>query len=258
MKLFIVFFLVVTSAAASAADAAESKSRRSGAEVRKMLQKRRDESIARNGGMVYSQPDGKTVEIVNRQTVVPVGAIAEAVEKLRARSRIPVRVVGERTDNAGTWVELVCNDTDPSVLSAVDDGWARTNLRMLTTDGPDAEKLQTRLDKWMWRAVGASMGIGVSIMQPSIMGSFSRISELDAIPTTHPEPPMLNCFSEHSVHFGIEKVKMTTYRKACEEGWAPAPTNEIQKAIWDKVHAIPDKPMKVKFDPAAQKGKVTK
>ena len=37
-----------------------------------------------------------------------------------------------------------------------------------------------------------------------------------------------------------------TYKKACEEGWAPAPTNDIQKAIWDKVHAMPTAPIKIK------------
>ena len=30
---------------------------------------------------------------------------------------------------------------------------------------------------------------------------------------------------------------------------APAPTNEFQKAVWDKVHAIPQNPMKIEFDP---------
>ena len=40
-----------------------------------------------------------------------------------------------------------------------------------------------------------------------------------------------------------------TYKEACEEGWAPAPTNEIQKAIWDKVRATPKNPMKIEFDP---------
>ena len=44
------------------------------------------------------------------------------------------------------------------------------------------------------------------------------------------------------------KVRIT-YKKACEEGWAPAPTNEFQKAIWEKVHAAPKNPMKIKFDP---------
>ena len=32
-------------------------------------------------------------------------------------------------------------------------------------------------------------------------------------------------------------VRYVTYRQACIEGWAPAPTNDVQKAIWEKVHS---------------------
>ena len=41
-------------------------------------------------------------------------------------------------------------------------------------------------------------------------------------------------------------MRRTVYRKACEEGWAPQPTNDVQKAIWDKVHAMPTEPLKIK------------
>ena len=48
---------------------------------------------------------------------------------------------------------------------------------------------------------------------------------------------------------GVAVRRRVSYRKACQEGWAPAPTNDIQKAIWDKVHAVPATPMKIEFDP---------
>ena len=38
-----------------------------------------------------------------------------------------------------------------------------------------------------------------------------------------------------------------------QQGWAPAPTNEVQQAIWDKVHQIPDKPITIEFDPKTDK-----
>ena len=47
----------------------------------------------------------------------------------------------------------------------------------------------------------------------------------------------------------MKMVKIGTYRQACQEGWAPAPKNDEQKAIWNQVHAIPDKPIKIEFDP---------
>ena len=36
---------------------------------------------------------------------------------------------------------------------------------------------------------------------------------------------------------GIPQIRRVSYKNACEEGWAPAPTNEFQKAIWEKVKA---------------------
>ena len=38
-----------------------------------------------------------------------------------------------------------------------------------------------------------------------------------------------------------------------EEGWSPSPTNDVQRAIWEKVHAIPDKPLTIEFDPKIDK-----
>ena len=36
---------------------------------------------------------------------------------------------------------------------------------------------------------------------------------------------------------GITPYRRTTYREACQEGWAPQPTNDVQKAIWEQVKA---------------------
>lgn len=44
-------------------------------------------------------------------------------------------------------------------------------------------------------------------------------------------------FAKHLSDFGVKPRKMATYKRACQEGWAPAPTNDIQKAIWEKAKA---------------------
>jgi hypothetical protein len=49
--------------------------------------------------------------------------------------------------------------------------------------------------------------------------------------------------------YDLVAPRIVPYKLACEEGWAPAPTNEYQKAIWDETHAIPANPMKIEFDP---------
>lgn len=46
---------------------------------------------------------------------------------------------------------------------------------------------------------------------------------------------------------GVIPREYTTYKRAGREGWAPAPTNDIQKAIWEKMNQVPDKPMTIEF-----------
>ena len=49
-----------------------------------------------------------------------------------------------------------------------------------------------------------------------------------------------------SQHFDMRPYRRTTYLKACEEGWAAPPADKFQQAIWDKVHAMPTEPIKIK------------
>ena len=35
-------------------------------------------------------------------------------------------------------------------------------------------------------------------------------------------------------HTGFEPAVIATYETACREGWAPVPTNDVQRAIWAK------------------------
>ena len=44
-------------------------------------------------------------------------------------------------------------------------------------------------------------------------------------------------------------MRRIPYRQACKEGRAPVPTNDVQRAIWNKVHQIPDSPLVIEFDP---------
>ena len=52
---------------------------------------------------------------------------------------------------------------------------------------------------------------------------------------------------------GLAPEILANYYEACERGWALAPTNAAQKAIWKKVHQIPDKPITIEYDPKKDK-----
>jgi len=36
---------------------------------------------------------------------------------------------------------------------------------------------------------------------------------------------------------GMAAPKLVPYLKACQEGWAPVPTNDYQKAVWERVRS---------------------
>ena len=62
-----------------------------------------------------------------------------------------------------------------------------------------------------------------------------------------------NALIEVAATRGIGMISFASYRTACQQGWAPAPTNDAQRTIWQEVHQIPDKPITIKFDPKRDK-----
>ena len=71
----------------------------------------------------------------------------------------------------------------------------------------------------------------------------------DAIKADMPCPEPFNRMIMSATALGAYVKRRTSYHKACEEGWAPAPTNEVQKAIWEQVKADkergPTNPIKI-------------
>ncbi len=50
-------------------------------------------------------------------------------------------------------------------------------------------------------------------------------------------PQVMGTAMSQAKAMGIGLVRRTTYKKACEEGWAPPPADEFQKAVAEKVTA---------------------
>ena len=82
-----------------------------------------------------------------------------------------------------------------------------------------------------------------------LMRNVRSVRDLDAVALEQFGVEEILHLRESTSHYGLVPWRQATYKKACEEGWAPAPTNEYQKAIWEKVHAVPKNPMKIEFDP---------
>ena len=70
-----------------------------------------------------------------------------------------------------------------------------------------------------------------------LMRDVRSASDLDAVDLERFGIEEILHLRESVAHYGLVPWHQATYKKACEEGWAPAPTNEFQKAIFDQVKA---------------------
>ena len=207
-------------------------------------------------GMVIEAPfTGKRVRIVDGQRRV--GAeVFEAIAKEFAETvwfkveRVhgatsPKTVLPD--DTVGLVVRVEDCEGTPTLLIAPENGWAKVNIAGLATDNPNADILSQRVRRAIWRAVAYVLGAGNERL-PSVLSPIETIADLDKLPPT-PTPEAFNTILHAAEVRGIGKIKFVTYHRACDEGWAPAPTNDVQRAIWEKVKADkergPTNPIKI-------------
>ncbi len=69
------------------------------------------------------------------------------------------------------------------------------------------------------------------------MHTVTTAADLDSLFSERYTFDFVQGMSKHLPNLGIKQFTRTIYKKACEEGWAPAPTNDYQKAVWEQVKA---------------------
>ena len=225
------------------------------------------EKVSQNGNRVIKpgSQKGKIAFIVT-QDEVPFGVFRDLAVELAKDSLY--NSVCEKAENgepaalkakskADIAVIIRADDTTPSLLAAVDDGWAVVNVRKLAEGlkTPEAVKKfhEKRCRSQMLRAYVAVAGGFSSQYQGNIL-SIRKISDFDLCETFIPNDAAM-AMERYLAARGVTPAIRKRYRSACQEGWAPAPTNDIQKAIWDEVHAIPTKPIKIEYNEKRDKGK---
>lgn len=125
---------------------------------------------------------------------------------------------------------------------------ALINMTVLSKDVTSGLR-QDRVEKLTWRAIGHLVGCGAPDGYTCVMKPLRNMAELDAMPNKFIHPASFFKARPYFDMCGVTPARKGIYEAACQQGWAPAPTNEYQKAIWDKVHAMPATPMKIEFDP---------
>lgn len=122
-------------------------------------------------------------------------------------------------------------------------------IGLINADRFSSILLEKILLREIWRTIGFTGGAGYAPYRGCVMQPAFNDNEIAALMGDVLQPMTLQPFRKFEDRFKMKRTRMVPYELACEQGWAPAPTNDIQKAIWDKVHAAPKNPMTIEFDP---------
>lgn len=210
---------------------------------------------ARHGGRVRNTANqrGKIV-VVNAQKTIDASQITEPMEKLSDHLKVAIDVQnGEATEpgkarelkkklGANALLMIVeCETCSEPMLVAPDGAWAVVNVKALGD-----RNLDTRLRKEVVRAFAYLCGGTKSQYADPMTAAVTDIRQLDLIGQAEMPIDVLTRMTEYLKTLGVTPYEEASYQTACRQGWAPLPTNEVQQAIWDKIHEIPAEPIKIK------------
>ena len=245
-KLIIIALAALSVASLVAEDTKEPTAKKSNKEIMDHI------AMKRYGGKIR-QPNSECGEIVfvNSQKTVDASVLSKAIDKLERQFKYIVKISDKDVVASASRLVVRLEDLDRKerVLLAPESYWVSVNVKSLAADNPPKAILADRFEKEVRRAFAFVCGGTCGTEPGGICRMVNSLSDLDAIPgldfALDIEARIVNNMNETE----IKPYRIAKYSEAVQEGWAPAPTNEFQKAIWDKVHAIPATPMKIEFDP---------
>lgn len=221
--------------------------------------------LQRTGGRVL-KPGSRTgyLAVVNGQDKVTTAELTPTIEKIKDLLRLNIEVVdGEAATmstakarreelKADVAVFIVDDPELPMSLIAYEERWGMVNVAKLEDAKGNKVRRFGRTKNEMVRVLAMTCGACESQFPSSVLNVGTRPQDLDMASADLPFDVM-NRMVASLKKSGVTPAVYVTYRRACNEGWAPKPENEFQQAIWDEFHAVPTEGLKIEFD--AGKGK---
>ena len=224
----------------------------------------RPEVLKKTGGFIDVAAKGISVAVLDARRK-PGGAVdqfAEVFERLSktkvnvekkrmTKSGCPVNAAKDRLVSTKAAYSIVIADLGDNVCGLTVMPEDRIAIINATKYADDDDPLQPeiRIIKELWRGLGFVMGLGYAKFTNDVLQPTFSVSELDSLVYQVMQPMnFLQAFKTMS-RFGVTRARHIPYRLAVMEGWAPSPTNEYQKAIWEQVKADkergPTNPIKI-------------
>lgn len=233
-----------------------------GQSVSNRAQKMRNAQMKRFGGFVVRPTSLKgRIVISNSQSKYTDDQIARVVKSFTDLINLRVEIVrGEAPSLSSVSklvdkieaesVALITDDQSlPRLLCAPENRWVIVNVAGLGEGAADEFAANRRFRCELARGIAYLAGAANSNVPGSLMTSVTAAKDLDRVSDEMPPVEVIARFPEYLKGLGITPIIKVSYRQACQEGWAPSPTNEYQQAIWNQIHQVPTKPITINFDP---------
>ncbi len=217
------------------------------------------QSMMRRFGGLVKRPDSYRGKIVIANAgKVPAAEINAVIKGFQENINIRIEGcdcekpnlfnVGEMRRKIGAEAVLFIIDDKniTSLLAAPEEHWVIVNIARLGVNASDEAVVKRRIRCEIARGLAYLSGAASSTFPNSLMTSITSPRGLDFVSDEMPPMEVFSRMPNYLKGIGITPLVNVPYSIACQEGWALAPTNEYQKAIWDKVHAMPTAPIKIK------------
>lgn len=216
-------------------------------------------NVEKVGGLVERPAEGPYVLFLNEQTRLPDSCFREQVADVTQKSRIlNVVQTGTKLPQPSVLHTNYLSDVEVAAIICVCDlpgvpamtvypelRSAVINVDALYTN--DVALLSERVRKELWRGFAFVFGGSYTLTYPkaALRPIGASMRELDKLVCHGLSIDTMQPMRKVMERWGMVPITKTSYKRACEEGWAPAPTNDVQKALWDsvKVNAATNTPI---------------
>lgn len=208
--------------------------------------KARARAQERTGGLVRdtSVQEGRMI-VVNSQDMVPNAELVKPIATLAGFLRTKIDFVAGsvpsmpfdsvaylKAQNANAVVFLVATNGLPALVVVPEDRWAVVNVARLGD-----ENLSMRTQKELLRGFAFICGGAATSFKQTLVSPITSPSDLDLVMGVQLPIDSLNAIAQYLPGIGVKPYREASYRRAVREGWAPPPTNDVQRAIWEKIKA---------------------
>ncbi len=220
------------------------------------------ENFNRRTGGLISYPGAKHGKIVfvNAQSKAPKEWVNDIAAFHAKELKVDIEVANGTFQFPNPKIEgnatlFIIDDAKmPTILHAPEQRWTMVNVATMTDgNGSKPAFFAARVKKELTRSFCLLAGTQTSNYPESLLGCVTKPSDLDKFADWELPVDIPERFLPYLAGFGIKPDVLVTYKQACQEGWAPQPTNSAQRVIWNQVHQMPDKPITIEFDPKKDK-----